>query len=1019
MADKKVNVVIQIGVKGEKDKDRVIKNLEKLGSTASKSGKQASDSLKSITPEMKGLWEQVDKLAQHWGVSFQQALPYVKKLGASFKESATDTYQLAQVADFVSKKFNASFKQTYAVLKNMGVGFEGVSHDVDKAARAARKFAQEWGVSFESAFQSQLRLQRENQAMADSAQKFAKDWGVSYDDAFQYQLRLGTGVKQSSDNIKDSLEKTGKQATVFSQDFGSSLNGINVNFEEILKVAQKFSKDWGIPIQDAITHVKKMGVGMKETENQIGQSSRGIGYQLTFIAWHFRYLGNIFDRVYKSMIRGIRDVIVESAELQESFLSIRTAAIMYGQDAEKANQIVKDLALTGLLPLKEAANSVKNLMITGVGMPQLEKLTYRYLDVAFLFTSDLDEMQKSLQTMSESILRGTTVLATDVTARTIWTATEERLQKTMGVSLKNLSARRRAIEVLKTIEEKYAATLGLHEIQAQTTTGAINRLKVSIELIKNALGTALLPILNSVATAFAKLAVYIEGLIKALGPTIPVMVAVGLAIAFVISKLSFGLGVFLSFYQIMKQLSVMTGGVALSLWKIYLPLIAIGALVGGGVYLFLRYTGALDKAKQSAANIEEQFKKLQDTVTGLNKDTEESIGIDKDKRIAHERTVEDIMEDLERERSKGLWANQMTIKDLEKRLKRENEDWDRYLTGLGNKDVEDPTAGLGGIFGNMLDDANKAAGELGKIDWFGGLKDPNNWAKVRDAILRFTDEITKTVSDPNFWRFFGEELAKNMGNIIVGIGDTIKAAFEGLFGSVMKGVAVVAALTFVTAFGIALIKHFAVGSIGFTAAGTAAASLGTAFTAALLAAIPATIAISLILVTGAALYQAIKFKQDINNIFDTLNRNQENINRLMDIYIQRFKDGKINAEELKRKTDELTSSQKNLATESSKATWSTWKFISGQYLGDAFQSFFKKLGFQSGGIVPGLRNQPVPILAHGGERIIPAGETTGGGNTIININNPSVRSDNDIREIARQVSEALSQRSRWSRMGAY
>jgi len=505
-------------------------------------------------------------------------------------------------------------------------------------------------------------------------------------------------------------------------------------------------------------------------------------------------------------------------------------------------------------------------------------------------------------------------------------------------------------------------------------------------------------------------------LVNVLGPTISVMTALALVFSVVIAKVAFAIGIFLSFFQIMKQLQAMSGIVAISMWKIYLPLIAIGAVVGGATYLFLKYSGALDKAKQSAANVTAQLKRIQGALEGVEKIGEEEIGVEEGRRIAHERTTEDIMEDLERERSKGLWANQMTIKDLEKRLKRENEDWNRYLDELGNKDVDDPTAGLGlgGVFGDLLNDANTAAEELGRIDWFKGLTDPASWAKVRDAILGVTDGIMETVSDPNFWRFFGEELATNMGNIITGIGDTIKASFEGLFGSVMKGVAVVAASTFVIAFGVAFLKNFSVGGVGFLAGTSAATSLGTAFTAALLAAVPTTLSITLVLISALALSEAIKFKLQIDEIKNSLDRQEKTGKELMDVYIQKFKDGTMEADIFKKKTEDLVKWQKESAAIAAEASWSWGKFFKGEYLTEGLSNIFMK----DGGIVPGLPNQPVPIIAHGGERVIPAGEVGGGGNITVNINNPTVRNQEDINSIARAVSNVLGQRQRFSKLGA-
>jgi len=62
-------------------------------------------------------------------------------------------------------------------------------------------------------------------------------------------------------------------------------------------------------------------------------------------------------------------------------------------------------------------------------------------------------------------------------------------------------------------------------------------------------------------------------------------------------------------------------------------------------------------------------------------------------------------------------------------------------------------------------------------------------------------------------------------------------------------------------------------------------------------------------------------------------------------------------------------------------------------------------GFAKGGTVPGPIGRPQLAVVHGGEKITPNGEESGG--TTININNPSVRSDNDINKIVFAVKREL------------
>ncbi len=131
--------------------------------------------------------------------------------------------------------------------------------------------------------------------------KFGKSISTSSNKATQGARKVGKALG----NVSRDVGKTAKTAGKFSAAIGASFNkanthakklgaGVNVvshDVGETAKVARKFSKDWGVSFKDAHAHVTKLGVGMTTT----GKGIKDMGYQLTFIAWHFRYLGNIIS----------------------------------------------------------------------------------------------------------------------------------------------------------------------------------------------------------------------------------------------------------------------------------------------------------------------------------------------------------------------------------------------------------------------------------------------------------------------------------------------------------------------------------------------------------------------------------------------------------------------------------------------------------------------------------------------------------------------------------------------------
>lgn len=65
--------------------------------------------------------------------------------------------------------------------------------------------------------------------------------------------------------------------------------------------------------------------------------------------------------------------------------------------------------------------------------------------------------------------------------------------------------------------------------------------------------------------------------------------------------------------------------------------------------------------------------------------------------------------------------------------------------------------------------------------------------------------------------------------------------------------------------------------------------------------------------------------------------------------------------------------------------------------------------FETGGFVDAPRGTAVPIIAHGGEMVIPAEQSgrMGGSNVNITINNPVVRNDGDIINLRKQIDEVM------------
>jgi len=746
--------------------------------------------------------------------------------------------------------------------------------------------------------------------------------------------------------------------------------------------------------QDAKKQVEKLGKAVEKTGKTTANTSKQMGYNLTFIAWHFRYLGNIFQRVSQQWMRMAKDWIQTAADIEESTFGIKVAAALFGREAEKSIDIVQRLVETGLIEWKDASEAVRNLMLTGLGTEELSEMMDGLLSMSTMFTVAGKDLGDSINKVSAATLRGTALMQSDLLTRTLLKDMTNAQTNSLGKSWAQMTKLQRAQALYNKVTEYTVRTGELWRGEAGLMAGQIYKLETNIQLLKSSLGQALRPVLDLVSDIVAGLRTRIESLTQKTGSLLSIVTMAGIVFTSLFATFAVGMGVYLSFVKIINHLrlqmiSMNAASIFIKItnWQVFLGIMALSAAIVGLTYLYLKSTGKLDKWRASLqqtndviAETAKRFEELGGEQSAFNDLVGESEGIDEERRIAHQRTVEDIEEDLERERSKGLWANQMSIQDLEKRLKRENEDWSRYMKGqesLGDEDTKTK-------------------------------KEKSQWEILTQAeklkqILEDTKEHLKQLNE--LYKPWWKKLVEGY----TGLPPIVQGA--------MAGIAVYIATIGIPAL-IALSSNL--GNVWLVAK-VAFAKILEKFTF-LKTIISTPIAMSIFITAAVTAISAVsKHMQLVNKAIKEQGDVVSEAGQFWFDYTQKqlqfYREGKISWEEYQDAIKMSISAQedlrKSLISPQAGAGMNLWDMI--KAVPGAWAEFL--WGGQSGGIVPGMRNQPVPILAHGGERVIPAGEVGGGGITV-NINNPSVRSENDIQSIARAVSQALGQRQKFARLGA-
>ena len=756
---------------------------------------------------------------------------------------------------------------------------------------------------------------------------------MAKDDKFIISVEW-TANEKGAKKVKDQLKSLGKESK---------------------GVGKKIAKSVG---KDATASVVKLG---KTTE----AVSKNMGMNLTLLAWHFRFLGSTLGRVAKQWRKMATDWIQTAADIEEAMFGVKVAATLFGQNVGQSTTLVQKLIKTGMIEFRDAAESVRNLLLTGLSLPEVTKLMWGLLNVSTIYTVAGKDLGESITKLTMSIARGRAVLAKDLLITSLWADAKAGAVDALAAEWTSLTRLEKAHIIYNQVLKRTARTGELWTAEASLMAGQIYSLQTNIQLFKAALGEALRPVLDLVAELAAAATERIRGLTERFGGAISVVTVLGIAFLTLSSSIAFTVGVFISFHKIMlglrAQMLAMNAASKLASilnWKMYLIITAVAAAIVGLTYIYLKVTGRLDKMKNSIVNVNgalseaaKRFTDLGGAQAALSDLAGDSISSDEDAAIAHRRKVEDLEEDLDREVSKGLWANQMTIRDLQKRLRRENEDWDssiktkekmagsavstqltlaEKLQQISDQTLDHLEKTQSSFLSHLADSFRETLATIGRA--FGVDRLLAKLIILREKLTGILTGILLFKDQFDEWNSFLIDEVKKM---FIGIGTAIKNADAWLEGLKEE-------LKILPMRGLNLLKS---GWIKIKEA------------------------------IGSALNKLILFKGELT-------------------------------------TGEIIKAYPG-------SLWDTLKSIMGSVGSAVIKPMVEGTlpPMQTGGIVPGPVNQPIPILAHGGEEVIPVGRSSSP--ITINVNNPIVRSDEDIKRIAEEINKILSQRSRWSKLGAF
>lgn len=772
--------------------------------------------------------------------------------------------------------------------------------------------------------------------------------------------------------------------------------------------------------------VASLGSKVKTSSISQAKSLEDVTDTLDSLGNRFRYLSLVAGMAAGAMVLVMKKFVDATIEAETAAVRLGSYAQISGQGFDRANEIALKFARTGLLSVTEASNTLANLLATGMHLDTAEKLMSGMLNTAVLSKEILqDTFGQALEKSSLGIRilqeRQVDAIGINFRADQVWKA----YGKTIGKNTAQMSTQDKQMAIINFLLKETAKFAGGAEVAASTFGGTLSKLSANVFQTKAALGDTLVPILGPLTEALINVSNKVREFAKAMpeltmvalvGSTAVVVLVTSLATAgALLPMVAKGAQFTAGALKMLSVTAVMTG----------LKFVALAIVIGTLIYLIAKATGQWDKWSNSIKGLQKriadtikpakelnetiadpkvakQLAKIQQSISRTTRNFKENMRdwVDKhdktvrdlkvqitdlereytkainkindnfkdnqeDEALAHRRKVEDIEREIEEEISKGLWADQTKIRNLKRELARENEDYtlaQKRNEERRDDDLDDTTTKYDARLDKLREELEKE--EALEKKHAERIAEYRTWPlldQIEKQERQHKERIEQLQEQLNDIKGNAEEQIAANGDVNTSYGELIGAAEE-------------------------VRKHSKWSATGIAEAWTNAASNIKWFAG------------ELYKINWHGVGQSIR--THLIGAFEWFMHILSEVDR-------QFKEF-INWIEAKIKKVEPPSVPGIVSTAGG---ISAGIGDIGAGIGDFIQGLIGQSWwggeYAKGGVIPGSPNQAVPIIAHGGETVIPAGQSP----ITVNINNPSVRNNNDIRLIAQQVQEVLSRQT--------
>jgi len=277
-------------------------------------------------------------------------------------------------------------------------------------------------------------------------------------------------------------------------------------------------------------------------------------------------LGAAATLALNNVIQKLNTAVDAAVKQQNALMGLSSIARSFGQDVNAATQAARDLSADGLMPLGDAAASLKNLLAAGFNLPQAIKLMNAFKDSAAFGRQGSLEFGQSIVGATEGIKNGNSILVDNAGV----TKNLSVILQEAGYSAQDLmkagSDAGVRMAIFNGILRETNPMLGDAARLSDSFGGAQARMNTQITQANVALGEALQPILTKIMGALAPLIDKFIDFVKnnkELVAAIAAVITIGLGLVAVLGIVGAIVGAIMTLGTVGIVAAVVAGAVAL------------------------------------------------------------------------------------------------------------------------------------------------------------------------------------------------------------------------------------------------------------------------------------------------------------------------------------------------------------------------------------------------------------------------------------------------------------------------